>query len=262
LVACWLDPHCESIVVAGVVRGSPAASHAVRVMLKLCSPTWLTQPPTTCPMAPGSMPVRSMIACWTTPSSSAGWTLERPPPRRPIGAGEDRVAVVLGGRREPRVEVVADLGRVADRDRRGQQRVEAAADPVERDRALGAKARDLAARVDAGVGARRAGDRDLVSQQPGERGLELALHRRAVVLALPAAQRGAVVLDDEPDVPHAPVVHDRRAQKRTAGVRDTRRPTRTLAASCASRSMITSNVHVERHMRSGPGRVVRAPMTS
>ena len=84
-MACWLEPHCVSIVVAGVDIGRPAASQAVRVTLKLCSPTWLTQPPTTWPIAPGSMPVRSMIACWTTPSSSAGWTLERPPPRRPIG---------------------------------------------------------------------------------------------------------------------------------------------------------------------------------
>ena len=33
----------------------------------------------------GSMPVRSTIADCTTPSSSAGWTPARPPPRRPIG---------------------------------------------------------------------------------------------------------------------------------------------------------------------------------
>ena len=50
LVACWLEPHWVSIVVAGVVIGRPAASHAVRVTLKLCSPTWLTQPPTTWPI--------------------------------------------------------------------------------------------------------------------------------------------------------------------------------------------------------------------
>ena len=39
LVACWLDPHWLSIVVAAAVWGRPAASHAVRVMLKDCSPT-------------------------------------------------------------------------------------------------------------------------------------------------------------------------------------------------------------------------------
>ena len=47
LVACWLEPHWVSTVVAAVSSGSPAESHAVRVTLKLCSPTWLTQPPTT-----------------------------------------------------------------------------------------------------------------------------------------------------------------------------------------------------------------------
>src|SRR5512134_3015120 len=41
LVACWLDPHCASTVVAGTDNGRPAASQAVRVTLKLCSPTWL-----------------------------------------------------------------------------------------------------------------------------------------------------------------------------------------------------------------------------
>src|SRR5688572_32213662 len=43
-VACWLDPHCVSTVVAAVDWGRPAASHAVRATLKLCSPTWLTHP--------------------------------------------------------------------------------------------------------------------------------------------------------------------------------------------------------------------------
>ena len=47
LVACWLDPHCVSIVVAAVLIGRPAASQAVRVTLNACSPTWLTHPPTT-----------------------------------------------------------------------------------------------------------------------------------------------------------------------------------------------------------------------
>ena len=43
-VACWLEPHWVSIVVAAVAWGSPALSHAVRPMLNDCSPTWLTQP--------------------------------------------------------------------------------------------------------------------------------------------------------------------------------------------------------------------------
>ena len=85
LVACWLEPHCVSTVVAAVSSGSPAESQAVRVMLKLCSPTWLTQPPTTWPISAGSMPVRSINADCTVARTVAGWSDESPPPRRPIG---------------------------------------------------------------------------------------------------------------------------------------------------------------------------------
>jgi hypothetical protein len=46
-VACCDEPHWESTVVAATVIGRPALSQAVRAMLKVCSPTWLTQPPTT-----------------------------------------------------------------------------------------------------------------------------------------------------------------------------------------------------------------------
>jgi len=41
-----LEPHWASTVVPAVSMGSPAASHAVRVMSKVCSPVWVTQPPT------------------------------------------------------------------------------------------------------------------------------------------------------------------------------------------------------------------------
>ena len=33
VAACWLDPHCRSMVVPGTVSGNPAASTALRVML-------------------------------------------------------------------------------------------------------------------------------------------------------------------------------------------------------------------------------------
>ena len=84
-VACWLEPHCVSTVVAGTLSGSPADSHAVRVRLNACSPTWLTQPPTIWPTSDGSMPVRSMIAFWTWLSTSAGCMVDRPPFRLPMG---------------------------------------------------------------------------------------------------------------------------------------------------------------------------------
>ncbi len=57
----------------------------MRETLKACSPTWLTQPPTTWPTSVGSMPVRSMIARWTFDSTSAGCMVDRPPPRLPMG---------------------------------------------------------------------------------------------------------------------------------------------------------------------------------
>ena len=62
LVACCDEPHWESTVVAGTVRGRPAVSHEVRAMLKDCSPTAVTQPPTTCSTCVGSMPARSIRA--------------------------------------------------------------------------------------------------------------------------------------------------------------------------------------------------------
>ena len=85
LVACWDEPHWLSTVVAAAEMGSPAASHAVRVTLKACMPTWLTQPPTTWPTSAGSMPDRSMSAFWTVPSSSAACMVDSPPLRRPTG---------------------------------------------------------------------------------------------------------------------------------------------------------------------------------
>ena len=51
------------------------------------------------------------------------------------------------------MKVVRHLGRIADRDRVRQHAVEPAPDPVQRNRSLGAKARDLPARVHARVGA-------------------------------------------------------------------------------------------------------------
>ena len=85
LVACCDEPHWLSTVVAGADIGRPAVSHAVRVMLKACIPTWLTQPPTTWPTSAGSMPDRSMSAFSASASRSAEWKVDRPPPRRPIG---------------------------------------------------------------------------------------------------------------------------------------------------------------------------------
>ena len=47
-------------MVAATSSGSPALSHAVRAMLNVCSPTWLTQPPIDLADERGSMPDRSI----------------------------------------------------------------------------------------------------------------------------------------------------------------------------------------------------------
>ena len=41
---CWEEPHWLSTVVAGTLIGRPAVSHAVRVTLNDCWPTWLMHP--------------------------------------------------------------------------------------------------------------------------------------------------------------------------------------------------------------------------
>src|SRR5690349_12651464 len=70
LVACCEDPHWLSTVVAATVIGRPAASQAVRAMLKDCSPDIVTHPPTTWSTSAGSMPARSTHAFWTAPNRS------------------------------------------------------------------------------------------------------------------------------------------------------------------------------------------------
>src|SRR5260370_11761704 len=60
--AGWLEPHWRSTVVAGVVNGKPAASHALRPTFNDCSPTWLTHPKTTSSTCSGLMPERRTIS--------------------------------------------------------------------------------------------------------------------------------------------------------------------------------------------------------
>ena len=56
---------------------------------------------------------------------------------------------------------------------------------------------DLALRVNAGVGAPRAADRDGLAAERMKRGLDCFLHGEAIGLALPADERRAVIFDDE-----------------------------------------------------------------
>src|SRR5215212_11319604 len=83
--ACWEDPHWRSIVVPGTLSGQPAASDALRPMLNVCSPTWLTQPQNTSSTTAGSTPDRSASAVRTCAERSTACTPDSPPPRLPTG---------------------------------------------------------------------------------------------------------------------------------------------------------------------------------
>src|ERR1700674_4889014 len=57
--------------------------------------------------------------------------------------------------------------------------------------------RDLPQRMHAGIGTARAMNANLLAADRLDRRLQRALHRGAVVLNLPAAERRAVIFDDE-----------------------------------------------------------------
>src|ERR1700688_2782526 len=57
--------------------------------------------------------------------------------------------------------------------------------------------RDLSQRMHAGIGAARAMNANLLAADRLDRRLQRTLHRGAVVLNLPAAERRAVIFDDE-----------------------------------------------------------------
>ena len=96
--ACCAEPHWASSVRQPAVSGSPACSQAVRVMLPVCSPAWVTQPPATCSTADGSMPARSSRAVCAQPRISAGCMPDSMPLRLPIAvrAASTITAVPIG----------------------------------------------------------------------------------------------------------------------------------------------------------------------
>src|SRR5690606_17678288 len=83
--ACWDEPHCRSMVTPGTDSGKPAASSALRAMLKPCSPTWLTAPMMTSSTMPGSRSFRSTRARSGMAARSTAWMSLKTPLRRPIG---------------------------------------------------------------------------------------------------------------------------------------------------------------------------------
>src|ERR1700722_8421246 len=71
------------MVEAAVASGSPAPSHALRATLPDCSPTWLTQPATTCSTTSGATPAPSSSPRYTSPSRSGAWYEDSVPRRLP-----------------------------------------------------------------------------------------------------------------------------------------------------------------------------------
>src|SRR6056297_224692 len=86
--ACWLDPHCRSMLTPVTDSGSPAASAALRATFALCPPTWLTHPQMTSSIASGSTPLRCTSASMAMADRSTGWMSESAPfPGLPIPTG-------------------------------------------------------------------------------------------------------------------------------------------------------------------------------
>ena len=83
-------------------------------------------------------------------------------------------------------------------DRRGpQEMIERVAHLVRREFLLQIEMRHLAQRMHAGIGAARAGDGDALAGEFQDRLFQRALHRRPIVLPLPADKRRAVIFEGE-----------------------------------------------------------------
>ena len=87
--ACCEEPHAQSIVVAAVVYGSPACSHAWRVTLFDCSPAWVTTATDELSDLLGRDPGRSSTA------SLSGTEQRRPDAGRPTRRDDDRSVCAL-----------------------------------------------------------------------------------------------------------------------------------------------------------------------
>ena len=83
--ACCDEPHCRSMVVAGTDSGNPAASVALRPMLRPWAPTCDTHPMITSSTRAGSRSLRATSVESTSPARSAGCHPDSEPLRLPPG---------------------------------------------------------------------------------------------------------------------------------------------------------------------------------
>ncbi len=98
------------MVVPGTCWGRPAATQAFRATLVDCSPTWLTQPPITSSIWPGSTPVRLDQVLQREGEQIDGCQLASAPPLRPnavrVGVDDHRLALFGPCHAQPRSSVV------------------------------------------------------------------------------------------------------------------------------------------------------------
>src|SRR6202171_6263491 len=80
---------------------------------------------------------------------------------------------------------------------RPQMRIEAVAQAARHKMFRNIAMRDLRQRMHAGVGAARAMHANMLAADRLDRGFQRALYRGAIVLDLPAAERRAIIFDDE-----------------------------------------------------------------
>src|ERR1700676_5225433 len=98
---------------------------------------------------------------------------------------------------------------------RPQMRIEAVAQAARHEMFGNIAMRDLPQRMHAGVGAARAVNANLLAADRLDRGFQRALHRGAIVLDLPAAERRTVIFDDEFIAGHFDPVSRHRPRRRT-----------------------------------------------
>src|SRR5690348_7203827 len=101
-------------------------------------------------------------------------------------------------RGEARLECIRhDVGRQHANRMRPQMGVKAVAKPARHEMLCDVAMRDLSQRMNTGIGAPGAMDADLLTADRLDRLLKGALNRGAVFLNLPAAERTAIIFDDQ-----------------------------------------------------------------
>ena len=126
-----------------------------------------------------------------------------PEGRRRLRCHAEAVLVDAGRRVEPGVEVRRDPADLLDPDLGAEERVHRPAELLGGPARRHIHGRNLAECVHAGVGPTGSGDGPVSAGERLEYAFEFRLHRRSAGLALPAAERCAVVLDDEEVTPEA-----------------------------------------------------------